>query len=157
MVEPAALDAINALRSRGIGNAEELLKHATAAEILSACRRWDARTGVGPGLLAHWIRERQFIEEQPQPTENRSEQLRRRYDQYAAVYPPGSTTESHAQLQRRREYDDDPCPGELVVQATSAYPNLVVRCDECDYEAGYTPKALTALRLLQPVASEDLF
>jgi len=150
MVEPAALDAIKALRSRGVDNAEPLLKHATPDEIMAACRRWDARTGVGPGLLAKWIRDREFIAPNEPQAVSKADRLRRQFTEYAKRFPVGASIEPHANLQTE---DENPCDGSMTVAGT-AYPSLIVDCDTCGYEAAYTPRSLTRRRL---VSSEDLF
>lgn len=44
------------LRQRGIDDPERLSTVASPEIIEAAVEAWDARTGVGPGLLAQWIR-----------------------------------------------------------------------------------------------------
>ena len=56
------MQAVAALRARGVNTAEAMLEHATPEQILLACHRWDSQQGVGPGLLANWIRTGQFLE-----------------------------------------------------------------------------------------------
>jgi hypothetical protein len=153
--EPEPIEAVRALRDRGIDNAEELLAYGTPAEILAACRRWDGRQGVGPGLLARWIRDGRFDDE-PAAAQSKAEMLRARFDEYARQYPVGSTAEPHATLQARCNHDEDPCPGSLRVVAIS-YPHLTLECDACDYSAALTPRSLRALPLAptQPELEPD--
>ena len=139
-------DPIDALRARGIDNAEELLEYGAPDEILAACHRWDARKGVGPGLLARWIRNREFkAEPASAPAHSRAEEMRARFDEYASRYPEGSVAEPHHRLQvRRRYHDDDPCPGSLIVVDT-IYPLLALKCDECGFLTALTPRNLHIL------------
>jgi len=149
--QPAAIDAVRALRSRGIGNAEELLEYGTPDELLAACRRWDGRQGVGPGLLASWIRNREFVDE-PTAPQSKAAQMRARFEEYAARFPEGAVAEPHARLQARRRYDDDPCPGSLIVIETT-YPLIAVECDACDYAAAYSARSLHVLGEQEPLPS----
>jgi hypothetical protein len=132
--------ALRALRLRGIDPAEPMLEFATAAEILSACRRWDKRKGVGAGLLVKWIRDRDFPAEEPPAREY----LRARFDAYAQQFPEGSIAESHGRLQERRWPEDERCMGEMIVIETT-YPIIAARCSECDFEAAYPVRSLHIL------------
>ena len=93
----ASIDAVKALRARGIGNAEDLLEYGTPDQILGACHRWDQRKNVGPGVLAAMIRNGEFVDEQPArpaaPTS--ASRLRARFDEYVARFPEGSVAEPH--------------------------------------------------------------
>lgn len=142
--DTTAIEAVTALRARGVDTAEDLLEHATPAQILAACHRWDGRQGVGPGLLVRWIRQGQFAEPEPAGAPSKGELMRARFDVYADRYPEGATTEMHAELQARRYPEDDPCPGDLIVIETT-YPLITVECDECGYEAAYPAHSLHVL------------
>jgi hypothetical protein len=154
--EPEPIEAVHALRARGIDNAEELLQYGTPAQILTACRRWDGRRGVGPGLLAGWVRTGQFAEPEPQPKQSRDAILRARFDDYAHRFPAGSTVEPHAQLQARRWPDDEPCPGRMVVYE-SLYPNITVECDRCGFVAAYPVRSLAAVWANYHQPPEEVF
>jgi hypothetical protein len=138
-------EAVRALRARGIDEAEKLLVFGTPAEILAACYRWDKRKGVGPGLLAKWIRDREF--DDPEPiVEGKQAQLAARFDDYARRLPVGARAEPHARLNSRRYPDDpnDPCIGDLIV-IESAYPVLTLECNMCGFITAYTPRSLHLL------------
>lgn len=152
--ENTIADALRALKNRGVNQAGDLIEIATPDQIVSACHRWDCERNASPGLLVYWIRHGKFAQE-PLPAQSKAEQLRARFDEYAAAFPVGSIAEPHVSLQARRNYDDDPCPGDLIVTETS-WPTLVVRCDRCDFEAAFSPRALQHLQL-QGLSSEDVF
>ena len=59
------IDAVRALRARGIDNAEDMLEHGTPPELLAACHRWDQRKNVGPGVLVAMIRAGEFRDPTP--------------------------------------------------------------------------------------------
>lgn len=151
--DPTPVDALNALRARGVNSAEELLAHATPAQILAACHRWDGEQGVGAGLLVRWIRDGQFDEPAAAPTKSKGAQLRERFDEYARRFPPGAIVETHADMLARRWPDDlaraaelgqDICAGQIVVVNTS-YPVLELECDACGFSAGLPVRALHVL------------
>ena len=128
--------AIAALHARGVDQTGPLLEQATPDQILLACHRWDARTGVGPGLLVNWIRTGQFLEPEPEAPPTPSQQLRAKFDRYAQRYPIGFVVEPHRVLDARRwpEWGNDPpCPGHMTVTATK-YPVLALQCDKCGFE-----------------------
>ena len=138
------MNAVNALRARGVDTAEALLEDATPEQILAACRRWDSRQGVGPGLLVRWIRAGEFDEPASPTGPSKTEIMRAKFDTYAARFPEGEVAEPHARLQARRYPEDDPCPGNLVVIGTT-YPAIAVECDTCDYTAAYPLRSLRVL------------
>lgn len=153
MDKATASDAVRALAARGVDTAADLLECATPDEILAACRRWDGRKGVGPGLLAKWIRSGDFTDPAPQPAVSKGAQLRARFDEYARRYPVGAITESHRDLIARRWPDDleqlkqagaEPCAGSMVVFAAD-YPVLEIECDVCGFVVGMPPRALPVL------------
>jgi hypothetical protein len=149
-------EAVRALRARGIDNAEELLQFGTPEQILTACHRWDGRRGVGPGLLAGWVRMRQFAEPEPQPKQSRAEILRARFDEYARRFPEGSIVEPHAQMQARRWPDEPLCPGQMVVWSTT-YPNIAVECDRCGLVAAYPVRSLASVWANYHQPPEEVF
>ena len=139
--------AVAALRTRGVNTAEGLLEHATPEQILTACHRWDSQTGVGPGLLAQWIRTGQFLEPEPEAPPTPREQLQAKFERYAARYPVGTIIEPHRVLDARRwpEWaNDPPCTGNMVVVDTN-YPVLALQCDQCRFETGISPRPLQLL------------
>jgi hypothetical protein len=145
-------DAVSALRARGIDNAEELLAFGTPEEILAACRRWDARPAVGPGLLARWIRDQDFSEPEPTPAPSKTAGLRTLFADIARRYPVGTVLETHAELIERRwpqdadraeEAGEPLCPGWMVVIAAT-WPLLESECDACRFLVGI-PAAAPAL------------
>jgi hypothetical protein len=141
-VDLRPIDAIHALRERGVDSPESLLQFGTPEQILEACRRWDAREGVGPGLLVRWIRSQEFAGEKP--VTNRTAQLRARFDDYAERYPEGAVCEPHARLQARKGYLEDPCPGQLVVIDIPSMA-IITECDVCGEEWSYTVRTLHLL------------
>jgi hypothetical protein len=161
--EPTPADAVRALRARGVDTADELLAYGTPPQILSACERWDRRQGVGPGLLARWIRDGTFEEPDPEPPKRgKAAQLRERFDEYVRRFPVGAVAESHADLVRRRwpddwerakQRDEEVCPGDMIVVAAS-YPVLEMECDECGFSAGLTPRHLHVLPFGTPVEKD---
>lgn len=143
MSETRPSDVVHALRERGVDNGEELLQFGTPEQILAACRRWDARQNVGPGLLARWIRDQEFPEEGA-PVVDKRAQLEARFADYAARYPEGSITEPHARLQTRKGYHEDACPGNLVVFDVLDLV-IMAECDACGEEWSYTARTLHLL------------
>lgn len=140
MDNDSIIEAVQALRTRGVNHPEQLLELAEPEQILAACRRWDTQTGVTPGLLVTWIRAGEFTAPEPEPTApTKSQQLRATHAAYARRYPVGTVVETHRRLvERKWPADlerDDPCPGDMVVWHAT-YPLLVMRCDECGFEAG---------------------
>jgi hypothetical protein len=144
------MDAIRALRDRGVNQPEQLLEHGTPEQILAACDRWDRQPNVSPGLLVKWIRDGQFAEQATKA--NTAEERRATFASYARRYSAGETIELHATLQARRSYDDEPCPGELVV-VDLVGQQLAARCEDCGYEVAYTARSLRAI----PLALEEPF
>jgi hypothetical protein len=150
---PAPVDAVKALRARGVNNAEGMLEHATPAQILAACRRWDAEQGVTAGLLVHWIRAGEFEAPSPPTARSKAAQLRERFGEYARRFPEGAVVEPHRRLLERRwpddveravELGDDLCDGDLVVVSAS-YPVLEMECSACGFAAGIGPRHLHVL------------
>jgi hypothetical protein len=135
--------AVDALRERGVDNGEELLAYGNPDQILAACRRWDKREGVGPGLLASFIRNQDFPEE-PKPSAPKLDDRHDRFAIYAERYPEGSIAEPHARLQERRWPEDERCGGDMIV-VDAIYPLITVVCDRCDFEAAYPLRSLGVL------------
>jgi hypothetical protein len=138
------VQAVAALRARGVNTAEGLLEYATPDQILIACHRWDGQQGVGPGLLARWIRDGQFLEPEPAEPPGPGLQLRTRFDQYAARYPVGTVIEPHQTMIDRRWRNDPPCDGRIVVVDTT-WPALILECDKCGFNATIPPRQLSLL------------
>jgi hypothetical protein len=146
------VEALQALRARGVDQAEGLLADATPAQILAACRRWDGRQNVGPGLLAHWIRTGQ-IPEEAEPGPSIPAQLRARFADTAARFPIG--TPIHAPHRRTitermptgqvLAIGEEDCPGAVRVTARD-YPVIACECDRCPYDVGYPVAGLAGLR-----------
>jgi hypothetical protein len=155
--DPRPMEAVRALRARGVDTAEALLQAATPEQILAACRRWDGRQGVGPGLLARWIRDGQYDEPPSTPPQTKLERLRDRFDAYALRYPVDSIAEPHRRMIERRwpgditratELSHDLCDGDMVV-VDATYPVLELECDECGFTAGLVARSLHVLPLEQ--------
>lgn len=154
MTDPASpADAVQALRSRGVDNGEDLLAYGTPDQIFAACHRWDSRQGVGPGLLARWIRDGAYDEPAPTPARSKAAQGRARFDEYARRFPPGAIVETHAQLLARRWPEDlgrardlrqGVCAGSIVV-AGASYPVLELECDACGFFSGLPVRSLHVL------------
>ena len=148
------IDAVRALRERGVDQAEEMLELATPEQILMVCARADRRGNIGPGLIVKWIRERQFEDEVP--VVDHAAQLRARFDDYAKRFPEGSVAEPHARLQGRKGYRVD-CPGRLLV-VDIPEGAIVAECDICGEEWSYTVRTLyllgaPALTVVEPEAA----
>ena len=151
MTEP--IEAVRAMRERGIDNAEDLLQYAPPDRILAACAAWDerkGRTNVGPGLLAKMVRDGG-----PDPTPPPLDApfvirgLREKFDRYIAANPVGGVVEPHVEPQRRRWPDDEPCDGNLITveidtptatdltEDSSAPGWHHIVCDVCQFPASY--------------------
>jgi hypothetical protein len=144
--EPAPMDAVHALRDRGVDNPEDLLAFGTPAQILAACRVYDGRPGARPGLLVSWIRSQRFPEPAtPAPTVRKVEELRARFAAYARRFPIGQDAISHRALDDRlRPENADDCAGDMVV-VDDGYPVLVLECDACGFENGIPVRGLHIL------------
>jgi len=142
------VEAVQALRARGVDTAEQMLQLATPAQILAACRRHDARQGrVGPGAIVKWIRDGEFDDPLDPPAHSRPAQLRARFDEYVRSLPVGRTVEPHCALVARcwpGELDDGVCGGDMVV-IEATYPVLSMACDECGLVAAIGPRHLHTL------------
>jgi hypothetical protein len=162
------IDAVKAMRARGIDNAEEHLQYATLEQIRGWCEWWDGKQGAGPGLLAKKIREGGDPPGQRPPAGSVHTRLRATHDDYAQRFPPGSVVEPHARLLTRQRYKDDHpleearsleqsgdelCRGLLVV-LSNRYPVWEVECDLCGFVAGLPASSLAAvLRRLKVVSA----
>lgn len=146
---PDEVDAVRALRHRGVNNAEPLLELGTPNEILDACHRWDRQEGVSPGLLVSWIRNGEF-EPEPPPPEPAANRLHAIFDEYAARFPAGTPIHSphyrsvpvenpppHARIWDRIRQEN--CPGTVRV-AGANFPTIYAECDSCRYDCA-TPAA----------------
>ena len=142
--------ALAMLRSHGVENAEALLEFADPDTIARTCQWWDTQTGVGTGLLVSRLRKGGVApRDMPVPS---ADQLRARFDLYAARFPEGAVAELHAIVEaRQRPGNPDVCTGRLVVIAAS-YPILEVRCDRCAEEYSYPLRGLGVLPL-EPLAN----
>lgn len=139
------VDAVHALRDRGVDQPEQLLEHATPMQILAACHRWDQRQGVRPGLLVKWIRAGQFEDEPSPPAQGRAAVLRARFDEYASRFPVDATVEPHRSLTARQWPGDElDCAGSMVV-TEAIYPLLALECDRCGFEAAIPVRHLHVL------------
>jgi hypothetical protein len=137
-------DAIEAMRARGIDNAESLVSSTSPERIVASCKVWDSKKNVTAGLLAKMVRDGGS---DPEPAPKASP--RDRFAHLVQHYSEGSVAESHKRLQRRSDYDED-CDGLLIVVEEPAFPSLVVRCDGCGFEAAYPFKALASGILHDP-------
>jgi hypothetical protein len=154
---PTPADALRALTARGVNGAHDLLELGTPEEILAACHRWDSEKNVRPGLLVRWIRDGKFEGEEEAPAPSKGQQLRARFEEYAARFPEGTAVETHAQLIERRWPDEfalgGACIGDMVV-IEATYPLLSMECDACGFVAALPVKALhilgAPLRLAEP-------
>jgi hypothetical protein len=173
MADANDVEAIRAMRARGIDNPEDLLEHADAAAILATCQWWDGRKGVGPGLLAKKIREggvvagpaaaagplslaeARLILSTAKRSKGRDgewhlpkrseKEWRQLFDPFAERFPPGSVTELHADLIERQHPEiAEPCDGHLVV-AETIWPIIRAHCDECLKVFGYPVRTLHVL------------
>lgn len=143
--DPRPIEAVKALRDRGVSTAEDMLEHATPEQILTACHRWDAHRGTKqPGLLVHWIRQGQFDEPAAAGAPSKASMMRARFDEYAARFPEGSVAEPHARLQARRWPQDERCAGSMIV-VDAIYPLLAMECDECGFLAALPAQSLHIL------------
>ena len=151
------MEAVKALRARGVDKAEALLELATPEEILRACQKFDRREGVGPGALYNWIRNGEFDDPAPAAAKTKSAIMRERFDEYARRYPEGAVAEAHATLIMRRwpdEVDDGVCAGDMIVVSAS-YPVLEMECDACGFVAALTPRALHVLTRPPTLLDDD--
>lgn len=164
---PGVTEALHAMRTRGIDNAEELLTFATPDEIVATCAWWDARKAerrdVHAGLLASKIRaggiEPGAV---PEPAEDRKQALA---DWVHEHYPIGAVVEPHQLMARRCNHVDVKCGGDMVVLWTDGiyaevqnpddkavidivrvdrpdWPILNCQCSQCEFVAAYSPRAM---------------
>lgn len=155
----APVEAVRALRARGVDQAEDMLQHGTPEQILAACHRWDARKGVGPGLLVRWIRAGEFEDPPSAPPISKAQQQRDRFEQYTRRFPIGIVVEPHATLIARRWPGDleygDACAGDMVV-IEALFPLLSMECDRCGFVAAVGVRDLhlfgPPLTLVEPEA-----
>ncbi|MCI4360651.1 MAG: hypothetical protein L3J91_03025 [Thermoplasmata archaeon] len=151
------LGALHALRDRGVDKAEELLELATPEQVAAVCRRWDSRSGVGPGLLAHWIRAGDFYEPEPEAKRSQDEIYRAKFDETLARLPVDGAVEAHRDLELRLWRTEIDCDGMMIV-AESTYPHLALVCDECGFEAAIPVRFVHLIPdPLPAVHLEDLF
>ena len=141
--EPTPIDAVRALRTRGVNDPDDLLECGSPAEILAACHRWDRQQNVKPGLLVHWIRNGQFHDPGVVHA-SKTAVHQARFDEYAQRFPVGSVAEPHDRLQQRRWPEDERCPGRMIV-VDHAGLSIVAECDACQFEAAYPVRALHVL------------
>lgn len=149
MFDTESAEAVQALLDRGVNAPEQLARCGTPEQILAVCHRWDRQTGVTPGLLVRWIRDRDFDEHAPAAS-SRPAPAGPRFGDYARRYSVGSVAEPHATLQQRCGHDDEPCSGDMVV-VDLACEQLTASCDRCGYGVAYT---LAALRRALPLEAE---
>lgn len=159
------MDAVRALRARGVDNAEGLLDSATPEAILRTCEWWDGLSGVRPGLLVKRCREGGVPEAVTavvgDPEGDRVAELiqrggrvpdtqkklrdrvyRGRFERYADAFPVGAVSETHTELAARLWSEDEhTCSGGMVV-VELAYPHVTIECDECGFDACLTPATL---------------
>lgn len=147
------MDAVKAMRARGIDNPEELLQYATLEAIRGACQWWDGKPGVGAGLLAKKIREG-GIDPEPRPAPGSVEERQRATHADSARRFPVGSVEPHARLQQRRWPDDEPCPGSMIV-VTHDCPSWILECNRCGFEVGLSLRAMAIVlpRRLEAIAS----
>lgn len=138
------MDAVRALRERGVNSPEALLEHGTPEQILAACHRWDKQQGVSAGLLVKWIRDGNYTEPDEKPAQSKGAILRARFDEYVRHHPQGSIAEPHATLIARRwpnELDFDTCNGNMIITAAD-YPIIEMDCDKCGFAVGASARQL---------------
>ena len=136
------LDAVRALRARGVDQAEPLLEHGTPDEILSACRRFDARQGrVGPGWLVTEIRAGHYTDPEPENEPSVSDRLKAQFIEHQARLPVDTVIERHTDLEARLWQRTETCPG-LMRVGPSSYPILWLVCSICQFEVGVPVRQL---------------
>jgi hypothetical protein len=146
--QPTELDALNALRERGVNAAEDLLELATPDQILATCKRWDAQHHVNPGLLVHWLRTGQIAIPTPDPID----QMHAQFDDYARHLLTGTAIKSphyrtvpipdpppNAHIWDRLRTED--CPGTVRITGAN-YPFILAECDSCRYDCATPVNAL---------------
>lgn len=139
------LDAIRALRNRGVDQAEPLLETATPNEILSTCHRFDARQGrVGPGWLVTEIRAGHYTD--PDDTPSVADRLQAQFTEHQRRLPADTIIDRCAHTD---------CTGWMRVQP-STYPILVVACSVCRAQDGYPIRALPTLHPLRDQPDPNL-
>jgi hypothetical protein len=133
-------DAIEAMRSRGIDNADDLVSSTSPERIVASCETADKK-GWSTRLLAWKIKEGGVDPSMSLPKVDR----RAQFANATAMFPEGSVTESHRRMARRQwPGDHETCEGVMVVADEPSYPHLSVRCDGCGFEAAYPLRALLA-------------
>jgi hypothetical protein len=153
------MDAVQALRDRGIDNPESLLQYADPEAIIRTCEWWDGLKNVGTGLLVSKVREGGIAS--PDGLSEKARKHARLVDRFAEVaqrFAPGDVTETHARMQCRacgtpdarwqHPDEEELCGGDLVVIAVSSdieVPCIEVRCDACLFESCYSPRSAAVL------------
>ena len=134
------IDAVRALRTRGVDQAEQLLETATPDEILSTCHRFDARQGrVGPGWLVNQIRAGHYTDPDIEAAPSTADRLRAQFADHQRRLPADTIVDRCAHTG---------CTGWMRVQP-STYPILVVACSVCRAEYGVPIRALPNLHPLR--------
>lgn len=128
------IEALHALRDRGVEDAESLLEAASVDRIMATCK-WADRQGASTRLLV-WKVKHGGVDPADLAVKGKRQRMQERFAEIAQRYPVGWIAEPHRQLQRRRGYDED-CDGMLIVVEPPQFPTVVVRCDACAYEAAF--------------------
>jgi hypothetical protein len=152
------MEAVRALRSRGVDDAESLLEYGTPEDIVATCHWWDSQR-KGKGLLVWKIKHGGVKEEEErQAAKTTGERLRALCAEYTAGLAIGAAVETHANLNARRWPDDADgravCDGRMVI-TEMAYPVLAVECDRCGFTAAVPIRAMPVLFGRDPIISRE--
>ena len=124
------LDAVQALRARGVDQAETLLEIADPDDLVALCRRFDVRQGrVGPGWIVSEARAGHFADPAPPPEPpTPEEQMRARFDETLRRLPLDTPIWRHADMEPPHRLEE--CPGVMRIEE-SFYPIVVIACSVC--------------------------
>lgn len=131
----ARTNALDAMRQRGVENPDTFIDGLDPDRILGACQWFDRQQGGSVGLLIWKIRQGGVAVrtvEEPQA-------IRR---PVWRMPPEPIFYKTHAAWDQQRGYPDT-CTGRLMV-VEADYPVATVECDQCDFLAGLTVKAMPA-------------
>ena len=149
MNNTATLDAVHALRARGVDQAEQLLELGDPEELLELCGRFDARDGrVGPGWIVSEARAGHFTDPEPPPTPpTPEEQHQAKFAAALRRLPPGTAIWRHAEMEPPHRLEE--CPGLMRVEE-STYPTLTIACTVCLDTVAVPVRLVHALKPIEP-------
>lgn len=124
------------MQQRGVENPDTFIDSLDPDRILGACQWFDRQQGGSVGLLIWKIRQGGV------PVRTIEEPETHRRPVWTMPDQP-IFYKTHAAWDQQRSYHVD-CPTGRLNIVEAAYPVATVECDQCDFEAGLTVKAMPA-------------